>query len=433
MIERVGATPKDDRERHRSARDLFEAYVLPSRAAVLAPLRAALEAQEGPALVTGEAGVGKTWLWHRLRAHGPASWHWVDVNLSPADDPADFHRAIGHALGLLGERGAPPSRLDLADALAEAHLEGRRWALVVDEAHNLSAGVLEEIRLQCNRLGRPGGFAGLVLVGQTPLARRLATRSLAALDARLSARAHLRSLDFEEARALLDRLEPGTSGDGERFERLHRDAGGSPRRLILLSARPGRSPQPMAVSFCPGEKGNPNPLPPGEGARKAGEGSPVRDGNSPEPQPETGRNAPLLGASRPPLRLEDGLIEVGWDGERGSTESLPPREAAPSARPGDDGPAGDPGHDFQAESGPEAEDDDAIDDPYTAIQASWERERNRERFQVTVAPDPVHEPVVSEAEETVAASLPNVWAEGQHEFAPYSQLFSRLRQTRETP
>src|SRR3954468_16437326 len=122
-MERVWALPKDDRERHLSARALSEAFVLPSRAAALASLRAALEAQEGPALVTGEAGVGKTWLWRRLRADRPTSWQWVDVELSPADAPADFYRAIGHALGLIGDGAAPPTRFELADHLAEAHVE----------------------------------------------------------------------------------------------------------------------------------------------------------------------------------------------------------------------------------------------------------------------------------------------------------------------
>ena len=89
-------------------------------------------------------------------ADRPASWHWVDVDLSPADDPADFYRAIGHALGLIGEGGAPSTRLDLADALVEAHVEGRRWVLVVDEAHNLSDGLLEEIRLPVQS-ARPSG------------------------------------------------------------------------------------------------------------------------------------------------------------------------------------------------------------------------------------------------------------------------------------
>ena len=100
----------------------------------------------------------------------------------------------------------------------------------------------------------------------------------------------------------------------------------------------------------------------------------------PDPAPaDAGRNAPLLGSSRPPLRLEEGLIEVGWDAERGSTESVLPREAAHSTRPDDDGPEGHPGPEHEAESGSEAEVEEAIDDPYTAIQARSDRERDRER------------------------------------------------------
>ncbi len=417
MMERVWASSKDERGQGRSARDLFEAFVLPSRASALAALHAALEAQEGPALITGEAGVGKTWLWRRLRADRPAWWPWVDVDLSPTDAPADFYRAIGHSLGMIGEGAASSSsctRLNLADSLVEAHVEGRRLVLVVDEAHNLSAGVLEEIRLQCNRLGRPGGFAGLVLVGQTPLARRLATRSLAALEARLSARAHLRSLDVEEARALLDRLVPGTSGDDEGFERLHRDTGGIPRRLILLSSRPA---SPFGISSSA-------TAPPRLGPTAAAVASPPR-------QPEAVHDAPLLGSSRPPLRLEDGLIEVGWDAERGSTESAPSLEAARSTWPGDDGPEG--GQEYEQEVETEAEVEEAIEDPYTSIQARSDRNRTSERRQDPDAPEPDPAMIVMEPERTGTASRPHVWADGQHEFAPYSQLFSRLRQPRESP
>jgi hypothetical protein len=73
--------------------------------------------------------------------------------------------------------------------------------------------------------------------------------------------------------------------------------------------------------------------------------------------------------------------------------------------------------------------DEVIDDPYTAIQARSDRERRREP--ATAEPDPTTD--IAEPEATGAASRPNVWAEGQHEFAPYSHLFSRLRQPRESP
>ena len=77
--------------------------------------------------------------------------------------------------------------------------------------------------------------------------------------------------------------------------------------------------------------------------------------------------------------------------------------------------------------------EEAIDDPYTAIQARSDRERDRERRREPAAAEPDPATVVAEPEETRAASWPNVWAEGQHEFAPYSHLFSRLRQPRESP
>ena len=137
----------------------------------------------------------------------------------------------------------------------------------------------------------------------------------------------------------------------------------------------------------------------------------------------------MLGSSRPPLRLEEGLIEVGWDAERGSTESVPPLEIARPTRPDEDGPEDHPGHGREAEAESEAEIEEAIDDPYTAIQARSDLERRREP--APAEPDPMT--VIAEPEETRAGSRPNVWAEGQHEFAPYSHLFSRLRQPRESP
>ena len=55
------------------------------------------EAQAGPVLVTGEAGVGKTWLWRRLQAEMPRSWRWVVVDLPPALDSASLSRLMALA------------------------------------------------------------------------------------------------------------------------------------------------------------------------------------------------------------------------------------------------------------------------------------------------------------------------------------------------
>src|SRR5262249_52717454 len=145
----------------------------------------------------------------------------------------------------LPTRGAASSaRLILADFLDERSADGRRWGLVVDEVQLARAEVLEEIRVLSNRLARPDGFVALVLIGQTPLLRQLATRPMSALEARLAARVPLRAIDADEARLLLIRhgLERGPAETNE----WHRSAAGNPQRLLRI-ARVGAATRP-AVS-----------------------------------------------------------------------------------------------------------------------------------------------------------------------------------------
>ena len=134
--------------------------------------------------------------------------------------------------------------------------------------------------------------------------------------------------------------------------------------------------------------------------------------------------APLV-PSRPPLRVEEGLIEVGWEG------SLEAESASP---PGDepDQPA--------VESLIDEEDlpsEEMVEDHYAALQAwtEWARNRGRDASRDMAGDRASSELVPSSA--TSADALPvaeiqrptGLRAESQHEHAPYSQLFSRLRQS----
>src|SRR5262245_13903015 len=65
-------------------RPATDELALPSRGEAIVALRPVLEAQVGPVLVTGEAGVGKTWLWRRLQAEMLPSWRWAVVDVPPA-------------------------------------------------------------------------------------------------------------------------------------------------------------------------------------------------------------------------------------------------------------------------------------------------------------------------------------------------------------
>lgn len=400
-MDRVWSNPWDETER---IGDPSESFLLPSRCAAAAALRPALRSQAGPVVLTGDAGVGKSWLWRRLHAEMPPAWRWVSLDVSPASGPAEFYRLLGRRLGWEAPAEPGLARMALADFLRESEADAVAWVVAIDEAHGLSEPVLEEIRITSNRLGRPDGLAGLVLIGQTALARRLATRPLAGLAARVAGHVHLRPLDFEEARALVDRLLPELAWNDDALERAYRDASGNPRRLLRLAhahladASRRRGPTPTRPA--------PTPVP-----------APRRPAPEPRLEPAREPAAPLLGPAKPPIRVEEGLIEVGWEPEATVQPNSPARLLPP-----------DPDQPLAS--------DELIDDHYAALQAWNEWARNQGRTPRAEAPglqttaDPDGASVSEDLLDSPATTPHDVWAEGQQSFAPYSQLFSRLRQGR---
>lgn len=381
--------------------------LLPSRAAALDCLRAALLSQDGPVLVTGEAGVGKTWLSRQLQTQLPYPWRWAHVDVTPATDPAGFLRDIARAVGL-AEPSRAAARWAFVDALTESAAEGERWALVVEEAHNASEAVWEEIRVLGNHLGAAGGFAGIVLLAQTPLTRRLRTRVLAPLAARLGLQVHLAPLDIEESRHLLELAAPGWSASARSGDELHRDAAGNPRRLVQLAMRLPRPPA-LATDVKPLR---PEPVSASPSVR------------TPDIEAKPVHPTPSLVPAKPPLHDEDGMIEVGWDPvgvELGDETPGTATQAEPAVLV----------HAVPSE--------ESIDDHYAALQAwsEWAKNQGRATTASAVEPRRIAAPDVDPADDTAAdrvaaAGHASVWAEGQHGFAPYSQLFSRLRQPRDT-
>ena len=379
-------------------------FVPSSRRVALDLVRSALGA--GPVLITGDAGIGKTWLWQRVAAGSTDPRSWVDVDLSPADDPASFLRAVGHSLGL-EPTGHRWGRTDLRDALAERAADGERRVLVVEEAHNLSAAVAEEIRVLSNRLGRPDGFAGLVLVGQTSLAFRMSNRPLAALEARLAARIHLTAIDADEAREIMARHQPDPRRTVDSVEQAHRDAAGNPRRLLRSMARldtPAPRLATVSATEAPTRSVSAPPLPV----------APPPAAPAPTPAPVAVVSpTPLTGPDRPPLHVEDGLIEVGWSAD----------EAASTDDADDKAPA----------AGPREE---AVHDHYAALQAwrEWTDNQNRrELAELGMRPAP-NGPVGDEDEETDPdpdALTPHVRIDEKREFAPFGQLFSKMTRAHE--
>ena len=389
-----------------------EAFLPPSRQLILDMAGAALSL--GPILITGDAGIGKTWTVSQLIRLEPTT-RWLSIDLTPSDGPTDLYRHLARGLRITP---SAPNRLDIADALADRTLDGESHGLVIDEAHNLSPDVWEEVRVLANRLGQPDGFAHLILVGQTALVRQFATRTLAAIEARLAAHLHLRPVDLAETREWLTRRHPNWDGSSPELEAIHRDSGGNPARLLrrssaLLARLAPQAPAAIAPEPASGKPTSVQTDLDGLAATAMIAGRPM-----------------VAPVQRPPLHVEENAIEVGW-----STD-----EVAPAAMADDE--EDDERADLDRSDGiaPRLdESDQAVHDHYAALQAWREWADNQEKRTVPVRSDrdladEIDEAADAEAAEAVAlpaGDRSSVRAEGYQHFAPFGQLFTRMTPVRE--
>ena len=88
--------------------------------------------------------------------------------------------------------------LDFGRFLIARHQQQLTTVLVVDEAHHLSAEVLEEIRLLTNLETAQEKLLQILLIGQPELDEKLDLPELRQLKQRIALRARLEALDWEE-------------------------------------------------------------------------------------------------------------------------------------------------------------------------------------------------------------------------------------------
>jgi general secretion pathway protein A len=127
--------------------------------------------------------------------------------------------------------------------LLESHAQGRNNVLIIDEAQNLSAEVLEQLRLLTNLETSERKLLQIILIGQPELRTMLARPELEQLAQRVIARYHLGSLSVDEtASYIAHRLAvAGASGMAPfprgLMQQLHQLTKGVPRRINLLCDR----------------------------------------------------------------------------------------------------------------------------------------------------------------------------------------------------
>ena len=176
-------------------------YLSASHREGLAQLSYGIRARKGFVVLTGEVGTGKTTLIHALLndLNGSAQ---TALIFSTIVSPADLLRSVCEEFGLI-EPKRPLQEIhdylvSLNEFLLESYRKGENCALIIDEAQNLSAEVLESIRLLSNFETSKDKLLQILLLGQPELAVRLNSPELRQLKQRVMLRHHLRALSLQE-------------------------------------------------------------------------------------------------------------------------------------------------------------------------------------------------------------------------------------------
>lgn len=155
--------------------------------------------------LTGEVGTGKTTLCRSLVEQVPNE---VDVALvlNPKQTAVELVASICDELRIDYPEGTESIKVlvdRLNGFLLENHARGRRTALIIDEAQNLSSETLEQIRLLTNLETTTRKLLQIILIGQPELRDILARREMRQLEQRITARYHLLPLSRKAAIAYI--------------------------------------------------------------------------------------------------------------------------------------------------------------------------------------------------------------------------------------
>ena len=213
----------------------------------LAHLLYGLRGGGGFVLLTGEIGAGKTTVCRCFLERVPRRCN-VAYIFNPKQTVEELLGSICEEFRIPRDDGeAPRSAKQHVDALNDfllrTHAVGQNNVLIIDEAQNLSADVLEQLRLLTNLETAERKLLQIILIGQPELRGMLARPGLEQLAQRVIARYHLSALSAKETakyihhRLIVAGLTRAAPFDRGAVQRIHALSRGVPRRINLLCDR----------------------------------------------------------------------------------------------------------------------------------------------------------------------------------------------------
>ncbi len=215
-------------------------YYTPSHREALASMIYGINERRGFVAVTGEVGTGKTTLIYTLLNN-------LNEKVKTAfvyHTTATFEQLLGHILIDLKVSVATEDKMALLQMLHDHLIHNiapdETLAIIIDEAQNLPAKVLEELRLLSNLETAKQKLIQILLVGQPELEAKLDSQELRQLKQRIGIRRTITPLTLEESREYIEhRLNVVGSTIGRVFTSdavalICKHANGIPRMINIL-------------------------------------------------------------------------------------------------------------------------------------------------------------------------------------------------------
>jgi general secretion pathway protein A len=199
---------------------------------------------DGFIVITGEIGAGKTTLLRGLLDSLNRSNVVIGNLVTTQLDAEDTLRMVGAAFGVR-VKDLPKSELlmTLEAFFVNQTSQGKRCLLIVDEAQNLTARAVEELRMLSNFQFSNQSLLQTFLVGQPEFRGILQRPEMEQFRQRVAATCHIGPLDEDETQRYIEhRLKcAGSSGkptfDPDAFPAIYKASQGIPRRINSLCDR----------------------------------------------------------------------------------------------------------------------------------------------------------------------------------------------------